>query len=85
MNERSRSRKRLPKMQQADLTGSGGRLFGESESEQRDGPCTGERCPGVLAGASHPDLCDECAAAFTAAGVATEDLQLELLDDEAAA
>jgi hypothetical protein len=40
--------------------------------------CEDRRCPGVLAGPLHPDLCPACRAAFARAGIATSGEQLEL-------
>jgi hypothetical protein len=45
-------------------------------------PCDDEECPTVLGGPANPDLCDDCADAFHAQGVATADQQLELTSEE---
>jgi hypothetical protein len=47
-------------------------------AEPQPGSCEDERCPGVLAGPAHPDLCPACRAAFERSGVATSDEQLSL-------
>lgn len=49
------------------------------------GLCYGGACPGVLAGADHPAPCPACKAAFTKAGIATENTQLGLDGEESAA
>lgn len=53
-------------------------------TEFRSVPCTDERCPTVLGGPTHSDLCVDCREQFEAAGVVTEDQQLELDPDEQA-
>jgi hypothetical protein len=39
--------------------------------EFRSIPCADEGCPTVLAGPTHPDLCEDCAGAFEQQGFAT--------------
>ena len=51
-----------------------------SDELLRTVPCDDPECPTVLAGPADPDLCEDCASAFEAQGIATSSEQLHLLD-----
>ena len=50
----------------------------------RDVPCDDEACPTVLGGPTAPDLCEDCREQFEQRGIATENTQLGLDDEESA-